>query len=95
LWQYKTNGYLISGNQLTLRYRIISRLTFIAEKKRIQVIQKKQNYFQKRKNIATVQATVMSGIGGATGKVAHLDESDVDAIPSWFERSKENKGTAE
>jgi len=95
LWQYKTNGYLISGNQLTLRYRFISRVTFIAEKKRIQVIQKKQNYFQKRKNIATVQATVMSGIGGATGKVAHLDESDVDAILSWFERSKENKGTAE
>ena len=95
LWQYKTNGYLISGNQLTLRYRIISRLTFIAEKKRIQVIQKKQNYFQKRKNIATVQATVMSGIGGATGKVAHLNESDVDTILSWFERSKENKGTAE
>ncbi|WP_342462938.1 PH domain-containing protein [Ureibacillus sp. FSL K6-8385] len=88
LWQYKTNGYLISGNQLTLRYRVISRVTFIAEKKRIQVIQKRQNFFQKRKKIATVQATVMSGLAGATARVPHLDESDADAILSWFERTR-------
>lgn len=91
LWQYKTNGFIITGNQLTLRYRVISRVTFIAEKKRIQVVQSKQNYFQKRKNIASIQATVMSGITGATARVSHLNESDVNELLSWFEKSKEMK----
>jgi len=89
LWQFQTNGYRIIGNQLILRYRVINCVTFIAEKKRIQVIQRKQHYFQKKKSIATVQATVMSGASGATAKVAHLNESDVDEILSWFERRKE------
>src|SRR5690606_41127692 len=68
-----TTLFRSTGNQLTLRYRVISRVTFIAEKKRIQVVQSKQNYFQKRKNIASIQATVMSGITGATARVSHLD----------------------
>lgn len=91
LWRYKTTGYWISGNQLTLQYRRLSRVTFIAERKRIQAMEKRQNYFQKRKNIATVQATVMSGNGGLTARADHLNEQDVDEILSWFEGSKNIK----
>lgn len=91
LWQYKTNGFNILGNQLTLRYRLISRVTFIVEKNRIQAVQSRQSYFQKRKMIASVRATVMSGSSGTTAKVPHLRETDVNKILSWFERSSENK----
>lgn len=91
VWQYRTDGLIIYENQLTMRYRIFSRVTFIVEKKRIQVVQSQQNYFQKRKKIASVQATVMSGIAGATAKVRHLKESDVNRILSWFDRSNTMK----
>lgn len=33
----------------------------------------------------------MSGITGATARVSHLNESDVNELLSWFEKSKEMK----
>ncbi|WP_449444680.1 PH domain-containing protein [Ureibacillus acetophenoni] len=41
----------IKGNQLTIIYRIFSRVTFLVEKKRIQVIERKQSVFQKRRKL--------------------------------------------
>lgn len=91
LWQYKTTGFAIKGNQLTIVYRGISRVTFVVEKKRIQAMQSKQSYFQKRKNIASVQATVMSGMTGATAKAAHLNVHDAEQVLLWFEKGVSEK----
>ncbi|NLY80752.1 MAG: PH domain-containing protein [Lysinibacillus sp.] len=91
IWQYKSDGFAICGNQLMLRYRIINRVTFIVEKKRIQALESKQSYFQKRKNISSVQVTVMSGIAGTSAKVPHLKETDINMVLSWFERSSLTK----
>ncbi len=85
LWQYRTAGYAILNNQLTLVYRIFSRVTFLTEKKRIQVIGRRQSYFQKRNELASIQATVMSGVMGATAKVAHLKIEDADKVFKWFQ----------
>ncbi|SOC18521.1 putative membrane protein [Ureibacillus xyleni] len=87
LWQYKTTGFAIKGNQLTIVYRIISKVTFVVEKKRIQAIQSKQSYFQRRKNISSVQAIVMSGMTGATAKASNLNEHDAEQVLRWFEKS--------
>ena len=70
---------------------MISRVTFIVEKKRIQALKSSQNYFQKRKNIASIQATVMSGIAGETAYAHHLNESDANRVLTWFEHSGERK----
>lgn len=87
LWQFKTTGFAISGNQLTLCYRIFSRVTFIVEKKRIQALECRQTYFQKRREIATVQVTVMSGLAGATAKALNLENRDVEEMMAWFKKS--------
>ncbi len=87
LWQFKTTGFAINGHQLTIVYRMISRVTFVVEKKRIQAVESRQSYFQKRKNIASVQATVMSGMTGATAKAANLNVSDVEEVLQWYEKS--------
>ena len=87
LWQFKTTGFAISGNQLTLCYRIFSRVTFIVEKKRIQSLESRQTFFQKRKDIASVEVTVMSGLTGATAKAPNLEERDVEEVMSWFGKS--------
>ena len=91
IWQYKTNGYMINELQLILRYRVISRVTFFVEKKRIQALNSSQNFFQKRKRVASIQATVMSGIAGETAYAHHLDESDAKRVLTWFEHSGERK----
>ncbi|KOP81108.1 hypothetical protein AMS59_01300 [Lysinibacillus sp. FJAT-14745] len=85
IWQYKSAGYMIDGKQLTMQYRVFSRITFIMEKKRIQSIETTQTYFQKRKNVMTVKATVMSGMTGMTGNIRSLEQRDAETILSWYE----------
>ncbi|MFP7201343.1 PH domain-containing protein [Lysinibacillus halotolerans] len=86
LWQYRTTGYAMNGQQLTIVYRMLSRVTFVVEKKRIQALESKQSYFQKRRSIATFQATVMSGMMGATARARNLELEDVEAVMEWFEK---------
>ncbi|MFC7685932.1 PH domain-containing protein [Ureibacillus sp. GCM10028918] len=87
LWQFKTTGFAISGNQLTFCYRVFSRVTFIVERKRIQAMESRQTYFQKRSELTTVQVTVMSGLTGATAKAMNLENKAVEDIMNWFEKS--------
>ncbi|MCM3389734.1 PH domain-containing protein [Ureibacillus chungkukjangi] len=87
LWQFKTTGYAISGNQLTLCYRIFSRVTFVVEKKRIQALESRQTFFQKRREIASVEVTVMSGFTGATAKALNLETRDIEEMMSWLEKN--------
>lgn len=90
IWQYKTTGYSINGHQLTIVYRIVSRVTFVVEKKRIQALESRQSYFQRRKRIVTFQATVMSGMTGATARASNLEGEDVAEVMQWFEKSNSN-----
>lgn len=86
LWQYRTTGFSMNGQQLTIVYRMLSRVTFVVEKKRIQALESKQSYFQKRRNIATFEATVMSGMLGATARARNLNMEDVEEVMEWFEK---------
>ncbi len=85
IWQHKTAGYQIDGKQLAMQYRVFSRITLIVEKKRIQSIQSTQSYFQKRKNVMSIKATVMSGATGTTGSVSSLEQQDAETILTWYE----------
>lgn len=85
-WQYKSTGFAIRGHQLTLVYRVISRITFIVEKNRIQAMESKQSVFQKRRNIASIQVTVMSGMAGTSARASNLNEHDTETIMRWLEK---------
>ena len=85
IWQHKTARFSIQGSQLTIIYRQISRVTFFVEKRRIQVIEQKQSYFQKQKQLATAQVVVMSGMTGASAHAYHMDEADIEQVMSWYE----------
>lgn len=85
IWQHKTAGYKIDRKQLTMQYRVFSRITIFMEKKRIQSIESTQTYFQRRKNVMSIKATVMSGMTGMTGNVPSLEQQDAESILSWYE----------
>ena len=85
IWQHKTAGYMLDDKQLIMQYRIFSRVTFFMEKRRIQSLQSRQTYFQKRKSVMSVKATVMSGMTGTAGNVPSLEQKDVDEIFAWYE----------
>lgn len=86
LWQFNSTGIAISNNQLKIVYRLFNRVTFIAQKNKIQVVESKQSFFQKRKNVTSVQATVMSHLVGTTAKAAHLDDEVGKEVLEWFKR---------
>jgi putative membrane protein len=85
-WQFRTAGYLLQGQQLTIVSRFISRVTFFAMKNRIQITQGSQTYFQKRKQIGSAKVVVMSGITGASATVRHIEQQEVENILNWYER---------
>ncbi len=84
LWQHRTVGYALSGRQLTMRFRGFSKHSFYLMKKRVQVVDVTQSYFQRRKQLATIEATIKSGMLGASARILHMDISDAERIMSWY-----------
>ncbi|MGB3259573.1 PH domain-containing protein [Paenisporosarcina sp.] len=87
LWQHHSAGFSLHGNQLSLRYRGISKYTFFIEKKRMQSLEMTQSPFQKRKSLASIETTIKSGMLGATAKVDHLKVEDIEKVMTWYEPS--------
>lgn len=88
LWQHRSAAYEIYGNQLTMRFRGISLQTAYVVKKRIQSMEIKQNYFHRRRGVATVSAAVKSGMGAFSAQVSHMEESEADRLLGWYEPTR-------
>lgn len=88
VWQHRTVGYALENKQMTMEFRGITKHTFFIMKKRIQAIDVSQSYFQRRKDIATIQATIKSGMMGVSARVDHMDRQDASRILAWYEPSR-------
>ena len=95
LWQHRSAAYEIAGNQLIMRFRGFSLQTAFLMKKRVQSMEMKQNYFHKRKNVATLAASIKSGMGIFRAQVFHMEEAEAERILAWYEKSGEDKGQQE
>ena len=87
LWQHRSAGISLTRNQLSLRYRSISKYTFFIEKKRMQSLKMRQSPFQKRKALASIETTIKSGMLGATAQVEHLQIEEIEEVMTWYEPS--------
>ncbi len=81
---YKDAAWSMDEGMLTFRYRNIAKNTVYMRKNKIQSFSVKQSTFQKKQKLATVEAIVMSGHGGAGGKVVDLEKRDADQIYHWY-----------
>lgn len=86
--KYKDAGWNIEGNQLTLSFRGLVKHTQYMQKNKIQSLKRKESYFQRRVDLATIEATIKSGIGASGGTVVDLEKDDVLTIYKWFLRDK-------
>ncbi|WP_102264916.1 PH domain-containing protein [Mesobacillus jeotgali] len=87
LWSYlnyKDAGWSLDQGMLTFRYRNIVKSTVYMRKNKVQSFSVKESFFQRKKNLATVEAIVKSGHGGAGGKVIDLEKRHVDMIYHWY-----------
>jgi len=91
LWSfisYRDAGWNIHHQQLTLRYRTIIKNTVMMKRNKIQSLSMHESIFQRRGNLATIRASVLSGLGGSGGKVKDLDKEDVLASYKWYSYTK-------
>ena len=84
--KYKDAGWSIGDLQLTLRYRGIIRNTAMMKKNKIQSLSIERDYFQSKRGLAKVDATIISGIGGSGGTVNDIEVQDGRKIYQWYSR---------
>ncbi|GHI01334.1 PH domain-containing protein [Neobacillus kokaensis] len=89
LLKYRDAGWDLEQQQLTLRYRTITRTTIFMKKKRIQSLEMQESYFQKKRQLGTIAASVKSGAGGAGGTIVDMEIDDVHLVYEWFSREKQ------
>jgi putative membrane protein len=87
LWSFlnfKDAGWSIENGMLTFRYRSIVKSTVFMRKNKVQSFSVKESFFQRKKQLATVEAIVKSGHGGTGGKVMDLEKQDADTMYHWY-----------
>ncbi len=85
--QYRSAGWNITEDQLTLRSRWIQQETFFVKKNRMQSLDLFANWFQERANLRSVATAVMSGGSGGAG-VRHINKKDAQTIFEWYRPSE-------
>ncbi|GIN86558.1 UPF0699 transmembrane protein YdbT [Heyndrickxia sporothermodurans] len=84
--RFRTAGWNLEENQLTLRYRGIVKHTMFMRKNRVQSMVYKESWFQRKLKLASIFSTVKSASTGKTAKVYHLDVKDVETIYQWYKQ---------
>ncbi|WP_173917090.1 PH domain-containing protein [Halobacillus sp. Marseille-Q1614] len=86
---YRHAGWSLGDHQLLLVTRFIVKQTYVMKKHRIQSMTKDQTIFQKKADLASIDATMKSGVGGASARVFYLKEEDTNQIYNWYSHSRE------
>lgn len=84
--KYQDAGWNLEEQQLSLRYRTMVRTTVFLKKNKIQSLEMTESYFQRNKELASIEAYVKVGIGGSGGHVVDMDKNDVEEIYRWYSR---------
>ena len=85
VWRHKTVRAYTLDNQITIIYRNISKVTFIAEKQRVQVMFMSQSIFQKRRNLASAEINVKSGLMWTGARASHLELEHIEQLMDWYQ----------
>ncbi|RIW32740.1 hypothetical protein D3H55_12760 [Bacillus salacetis] len=87
--KFRSAGWSIEGSQLGLKYRMLQKHTLLMKKHRIQSLETEQNFFQLKRELANLRATVKSGETGAAGRIIDLDDQSVKSIYEWYYPEKQ------
>lgn len=94
--QFKTAGWSVgstpngtgNGEQLQLSYRTLSKNIVMVRKKRIQSFELRESFFQGKRKLYTVKASIKTGLGGKNFQVVDVDNVDGDRIYEWYSYEK-------
>lgn len=84
--QYRNACFKLDGNQLTVQYRIISKVLYIAKHNKLQALEITQTIFQKRLRIYSGKVYVMGNMGGVKIKIYHQSKEALNNIYQFINK---------
>lgn len=79
---FKTNGYGVNGEQITLVYRSVGKYTGLVRRRHVQSMEKTQSYFQRRANLCTYKFSNAS----SNYKLEHTRVEDAERMQDWYKK---------
>lgn len=79
---FKTNGYSVNGEQITLVYRSVGKHTGLVRRRHVQSMEKTQSYFQRRANLCTYKFSNAS----SEYKLEHTRVEDAERMQDWYKK---------
>ncbi|HFK1549788.1 PH domain-containing protein [Bacillus albus] len=79
---FKTNGYSVNGEQITLVYRSVGKYTGLVRRRHVQSMEKTQSYFQRRANLCTYKFSNAS----SDYKLEHTRVEDAERMQGWYKK---------
>ncbi|SCB99122.1 Uncharacterized protein BCZB5J_01037 [Bacillus cereus] len=79
---FKTNGYSVNGEQITLVYRSVGKYTGLVRRRHVQSMEKTQSYFQRRANLCTYKFANAS----SNYKLEHTRVEDAERMQDWYKK---------
>ncbi|MCU5516627.1 PH domain-containing protein [Bacillus wiedmannii] len=79
---FKTNGYSVNGEQITLVYRSVGKYTGLVRRRHVQSMEKTQSYFQRRANLCTYKFSNAS----SNYKLEHTRVEDAERMQGWYKK---------
>ncbi|MGF7029250.1 putative membrane protein [Paenibacillus mucilaginosus] len=84
---HRDAGMHLSGGELTLRRRLLSRETCYVRRPQILTVTASGSLAQRQRKLLSLKVNIMGGLGGSSFEVHYLDEGDVQTVWRWFSRS--------
>ncbi|MGY2611989.1 PH domain-containing protein [Bacillus pretiosus] len=79
---FKTNGYSVNGEQITLVYRSVGKYTGLVRRRHVQSMEKTQSYFQRRAELCTYKFSNAS----SNYKLEHTRVADAERMQDWYKK---------
>jgi len=79
---FKTNGYSVNGEQITLVYRSVGKYTGLIRRRHVQSMEKTQSYFQRRADLCTYKFSSAS----SSYKLEHTRVEDAERMQNWYKK---------
>ncbi|MCU4768993.1 PH domain-containing protein [Bacillus toyonensis] len=79
---FKTNGYGVNGEQITIVYRSIGKYTGLVRRRHVQSIEKTQSYFQRCVDLCTYKFSSAS----SNYKLEHTRVEDAERMQDWYKK---------
>ncbi|WP_227936255.1 PH domain-containing protein [Alkalihalobacillus deserti] len=86
--KYCDSGAGFDHSRVWLRYRKVSQIMVISERKKIQAVEIKTSFFQKRRALTSFRFSILSSVVGKSFMVLELDKDHAKSLLKWFSSSK-------